>query len=335
MIIVDDVPILANIPDILRLLQTELRMSGSNLLHDINYKTANTGSIMLTCPYHSGGVEKKPSMGMTTREIKKKDRVIPIGYCHCFSCHEKVTLEKFISHCFGLNDGGAFGARWLIDRFTSDVDNRACFFTPIKQESTEKKQEYISEDELAKYSFIHPYMKERYLEYQQIVDYDVGYDKLTDCITFPVHDTKGRSLFIVKRSVRGKRFYIPDGVDKPLYGLYQVLKNFSKSVELYVCESILNALMLVKWGKPAVALLGTGSDYQINMLRELDYRRIILCLDNDTAGEMASNKLCRKLDRNKFISKLTIKEKGKDINDYGYLETFDDFMNYCKEERGI
>ena len=332
MIIVDDVPILASIPDILRLLQTELRMSGSNLLHDINYKTANTGSIMLTCPYHGGGVEKKPSMGMTTREIKKRDRVIPIGYCHCFSCHEKVTLEKFISHCFGLNDGGAFGARWLIDRFTSDIDNRACFFTPIKQESTEKKQEYVSEDELAKYSFIHPYMKERYLEYQQIVDYDVGYDKLTDCITFPVHDTKGRTLFVVRRSVKCKKFYIPNEVDKPLYGIYQAIKNFPSARELYVCESILNALMLVKWGKPAVALLGTGSDYQIDILKQLDYRRIILCLDNDTAGEMASKKIKNRLKRYKLVSKIAIKEKGKDINDYGYLETFDDFMNYCEEK---
>lgn len=335
MIIVDNVPIMADIPDILRLLQIELRMSGIMLLKDVNYRMAGNGSIMLTCPYHGDGNENKPSMGMTTREIKKKDRIIPIGYCHCFSCHEKVTLEKFISHCFGMDDGGVFGSRWLIDRFTADVDNRACFFEPIKQESTEKKQEYISEEELAKYSFIHPYMEERYLEYQQLVDYDIGYDRLTDCITFPVHDINGKVLFVVKRSVKEKKFYIPNGVDKPLYGLYQVLKNFCATRELYVCESILNALMLIKWGKPAVALLGTGSDYQIGVLNQLYYRRIILCLDNDTAGEMASNKLKNRLKRDKFVSKITIKEKGKDINNYGYLETFDDFMNYCETERGI
>lgn len=335
MIIVDNVPIMADIPDILRLLQVELRASGIRLLKDVNYRMASSGSIMLTCPYHGNGEENKPSMGMTTREIKKKDRVIPIGYCHCFSCHEKVPLESFISHCFGMDDGGVFGARWLIDRFTADVDNRACFFEPIKQESTEEKQEHISEEELEKYSFIHPYMKERHLAYQQIVDYDIGYDRLTDCITFPVHDIKGRTLFIVKRSVKYKRFYIPNEVDKPLYGIYQAIKNFPCARELYVCESILNALMLVKWGKPAVALLGTGSDYQIDILKQLDYRRIILCLDNDTAGEMASKKIKNRLKRYKLVSKITIKEKGKDINDYGYLETFDDFMNYCETERGI
>ena len=335
MIIVDDVPIMADIPDILRLLQVELKASGINLLKDVNYKMASSGSIMLTCPYHGGGNENKPSMGMTTREIKKRDRVIPIGYCHCFSCHEKVKLERFISHCFGMDDGGVFGARWLIDRFTADIDNRACFFEPIKQESTEAKQEYISEDELAKYSFIHPYMKERYLEYKQIADYDIGYDSTTDCITFPVHDIKGKALFVVKRNVKHKKFYIPDGVDKPLYGIYQVMKNFSNSIELYVCESILNALMLVKWGKPAVALLGTGSDYQIDMLKQLDYRRIILCLDNDSAGDAASKRIKSRLKENKFVSKIAIKEKGKDINDYGYLETFDDFMSYCETERGI
>lgn len=335
MIIVDDVPIMANIPDILKLLQMELRASGSRLLRDVNYRRANSGSIMLTCPYHGNGEEKKPSMGMTTKEVKKKDRVIPVGYCHCFSCNTIVPLEGFISNCFGINDGGAFGARWLIDRFTTDVDNRACFFTPIKQESTQKDQEYVGEEELASYSYIHPYMYERHIGHQQIFDYDIGYDKITDCITFPVHDKKGRALFVVKRSVRGKRFYIPDGVDKPLYGVYQAEKSFLGQKVLYVCESILNALMLIKWGKPAVALLGTGSDYQIDMLKQLDYRRIILCLDNDSAGEMASKKLKNKLKRDKFVSKITIKEKGKDINDYGYLETFDDFMKFCETERGI
>ena len=332
MIIVDNVPIMSDIPDILRLLQVELRASGLGLFIDVNYRMAGCGSIMLTCPYHGNGNENKPSMGMTTREIKKKDRVIPIGYCHCFSCHEKVTLEKFISHCFGMDDGGAFGARWLIDRFTADVDNRACFFEPIKQESTKNKQVYVSEKELSGYSFIHPYMKERHLEYQQIVDYDIGYDRLTDCITFPVHDINGKVLFVVKRSAKKKKFYIPSGIDKPLYGLYQVLKNFPSTRELYVCESILNALMLIKWGKPAIALLGTGSDYQIDMLKQLNYRRIILCLDNDSAGEMASKKIKSRLKRDKFVSKLVIKEKGKDINDYGFLETFNDFMNYCEEK---
>lgn len=335
MIVVDGVPIMADIPDILRLLQVELRSSGIRLLKDVNYRMASNGSIMLTCPYHGNGEEKKPSMGMTTVEIKKKDRIIPIGYCHCFSCKTKVTLESFISHCFGLDDGGAFGARWLIDRFTADVDNRACFFEPIKQESTQKDQEYVSEEELSSYSYAHPYMYKRHIGHQQIFDYDIGYDKATDCITFPVHDTKGRALFVVKRSVRKKRFYIPDGVDKPIYGLYQVKKNFKDTKELYVCESIFNALVLVKWGKPAVALLGTGSDYQIDTLKQLDYRRVILCLDNDSAGEMASNKIKNRLKKHKFISKITIKEKGKDINDYGYLETFDDFMSYCETERGI
>lgn len=331
MIIVDDVPILASITDILKLLQIELKMSGSGLLRDVNYRTANSGSIMLTCPYHGNGMEHKPSMGMTTREIKKKNRVIPIGYCHCFSCHEKVTLEKFISHCFGLNDGGAFGARWLIDRFTADVDNRACFFKPIKQESTQKNKKYISEEDLSKYSYIHQYLYTRYIGEQQIFDYDVGYDKLTDCITFPVHDIVGRVLYIVKRSVRGKKFYIPNGVDKTLYGIYQVNKNFPNTRELYICESIFNAITLVRWGKPAIALLGTGSDYQIDMLNKLDYRRIVLCLDNDTAGEFASKKMKNRLLGTKFVSKITVKEKGKDINDYGYLDTFDDFMNYCEE----
>ncbi len=64
-----------------------------------------------------------------------------------------------------------------------DIDNRALFLYANQREQRKlqkkKKQEYVSE-EWANIIFIYTSVyEEQYLEYQQIVDYDVLYDKLT------------------------------------------------------------------------------------------------------------------------------------------------------------
>jgi DNA primase len=72
---------------------------------------------------------------------------------------------------------------------------------------------------------------------------------------------------------------------------------------------------MVKYGLPAIALLGTGTKEQVEALKSLDYRKYILCLDNDTAGRAGMNKLYKSLYKYKLINYL-IAPVGKDINDF-------------------
>ena len=115
----------------------------------------------------------------------------------------------------------------------------------------------FSEEELDSYRYFHPYMYKRKLTDEIIELFDVGYDKdfvlkskttgnemHLQCITFPVRDITGKTLFIARRCVNNKIFHYPEGVTKPLYGIYELyqLPEFPKTV--YVCESIIASLFI-------------------------------------------------------------------------------------------
>jgi len=134
-------------------------------------------------------------------------------------------------------------------------------------------------------------------------------------VTFPIKDINGKVLFVAKRSVDTKFFALPKDLEKPLCYLYEAKKYFPDSKELYICESLFNALTMVKYGLPAIALLGTGTKEQVEALKGLDYRKYILCLDNDMAGRAGMNKLYKSLYKCKLINYL-IAPVGKDINDF-------------------
>jgi DNA primase len=195
---------------------------------------------------------------------------------------------------------------------------------PIK-----KKIEYVPEEELAKYRFTIPYMYERKLTDEIIEKFDIGFDanwipegkkKPIPCVTFPVRDIHGNTLFLCRRSVQGKIFNYPRGVTKPVYGLYELPQNVKTVV---ICESCFNALTSWRYGKPAVALLGTGNPYQIQQLKQIGATSFILALDPDEAGQRGTEKLKRALKSVAMVYEMKGIPVGKDINDL----TEDEFNN--------
>lgn len=117
---------------------------------------------------------------------------------------------------------------------------------------------------------------------------------------------------------------MPIGVKKPVYGLNKITIDMK---EVVVCESIINALTLWTWGIPAVALLGTGTKEQYEILRNTQIRTFILAFDGDDAGYRATNRFIMEV-KNKIIF-YYILPNGKDINDLTYEE-------YKKlEKRGV
>lgn len=289
--------------------------------------------IMVCCPYHN---ERRPSAG-----IRKSD-----GLFHCFACGETHTLPELISHCFEKYDDvvGSFGWTWLLKNFaTIAVEERKEIELHINRNSSLNSESsissnnnsnsmvnrYVSKEELDNYRYYHPYMYKRGLTNEVIELFDIGYDKDTDCITFPVRDARGNTLFIARRSTKTKYFNYPEGVEKPLYGLYEYLHNKDMVVDWYnnqidfktwdsntviVCESMLDALSFWRIGKFAVALNGTGSELQFKQLRELPCRKLILCTDADKAGMKARQKI-RDNVKNKLISEYILPIGRKDANE--------------------
>lgn len=322
----------AELTDILGELQAQLQINGIELLS----KTKdNNDNIQVTCPYHNNGQERRPSAGI------HKDT----GIFHCFACGETHTLPEMISFCFGYTDDvlGKHGWKWLLKNFLTlsieerkDVDldfkrpNRSVRSRSNDRHDNRNRLNVVSDEELDSYRYTHPYMYKRGLTDNVIELFDVGYDAKTDCITFPVRDIKGNCLFIARRSVHTKFFNYPAGIEKPLYGLYELWTDFHKRTallkselnlyqmfpkDIIVCESMLDALSFWTVNKYAVALNGLGNDLQFNQLRKLPCRKIILATDMDDSGLKARERIRKKLQGTKLVKQYMFPKNRKDANE--------------------
>lgn len=263
--------------------------------------------IMTNCPFHKGGQERKPSFGVSKTDMK----------CHCFACGWAGTVDQMISEVFGYSDdNGEFGRRWLSKNFlTVSVESRK----PLQLNMTRGGRGVsapvstgFTEEELDKYRYYHPYMYQRGLTDEIIEKFDIGFDIDSQCITFPVYHIDSSPAFVARRSVKSKFFNYPEGVEKPVYCAERFVSG--QYPEAIICESFFNALTCWKHGRPAMALIGTGTEYQYEILRNLPVRKYILALDPDNAGRRAMSKLKQALQSTKIITFLDVPE-GKDIND--------------------
>lgn len=291
------------------------------------------------CPFHKGGKERKPAFGVLLVDIYKNGNMMAAGTAHCFACSYANDFIHFVGDVLkvaGFANRSAL--EWLSENIPgfdkSDVEIEPLIPEGLAQQILSKqatnyiaslqgikKDVFISEDELASYRYTVPYMYQRKLNDAMIDKYDVGFDpnfvppgrkKPVPCITFPVRDEKGRTLFLCRRSIEGKQFYMPQGVQKPVYGIWELPKNCRSVV---ICESCFNAITSTMYGRPAVALFGTGTPYQIDQLKRLGADEFILALDPDEAGDKGRTKLKRALRKHAIVWELTGIEPGKDIND--------------------
>lgn len=303
--IINEIPFNVELVDIIRELQSQLIANQIPLLSKIK-ETPN--DVMVSCPYHKEGQERRPSAG-----IRKSD-----GLFHCFTCNEVHSLEEFISHCLGYDEDilGTHGWEWLTKNFlTVSVEQRRDLNLDLSRTvCTESNNNFITEEELDSYRYYHPYMWERKLTKEIVELFDVGYDKKTNCLTFPVRNIYGNTLFIARRSVKSKFFNYPFEVEKPLYGIYELNQVKPFAEEVIVCESMIDALSCWVWGKYAVALNGLGTDLQFKQLQNLPCRKLILATDNDAAGEKARKRI-RYYVKNKIITQFVFPPNRKDINE--------------------
>lgn len=299
-----------------------------------------TGNYMtITCPFHGDGQERKPSCGVLLVDEVRAGKKYPAGLFHCFTCHYAKPIHEAVSDLLKLQHIDKDGRDWLkenIPGFDISATNQFDYLLP--QELTEeltnqlavdyinlltkpKPTQYVSEEELAKYRFTIPYMYERKLTDELIEKFDIGYQadwippgrkRAVPCITFPVRDRNGHTLFFCRRSVEGKLFNYPMGVVKPVYGIYELPKGCKSVV---ICESCFNALTSWRYGRPAVALLGTGNAYQIQQLKELGVNEFILAFDPDEAGRKATEKLKKALRNIAMVWQFEGIPEGKDLND--------------------
>lgn len=331
MIKLQDTLVQTDTQTILNVLKSELAIRGIDRFHIFR---PNGSNIQTNCPFHKQGQERKPSFGVNGEKDK----------CHCFACGWSGSIEEMVSELFGYNDAGKFGKNWLVKRFNSvEIETRPNILEGFNDrhnkysrqtdginigihsnisnhKSNNDSDRYITEQELDKYRYVHPYMYERGLTDEIIERFDIGYDGERDELTFPIRDIEGNCAFIAGRSVKGKFFRLPKELDKPVYQAYRF--TYGDYKEAYITESFLNCLTCWKYGKPAMALIGTGNEKQYKILEKLPVRTYILALDPDEAGRKATERF-RKNVHGKIIKELVYTDE-RDINDLQ-----EEFLN-CK-----
>lgn len=292
-----------------------------------------TGNYMqVSCPFHSDGQEKKPSCGVLLTDEYRSGRKKPAGFWHCFSCHYAKSMPNAVKDLIRIKNLSDDAVQWLHDNVDPPDDEESMMPDGMLSQLAEKyaityidsmlgkKKAFVTEEELKSYRFTIPYMYERKMTDALIEKFDVGYDanfippgrkRAVPCITFPVRDRNGNTLFFCRRSIVGKMYNYPEGVEKPLYGIYE-LPDHPKSI--MVCESCINVITAYRYGKCAVGLMGTGNEYQMHQLRSLGASEYVICTDGDDAGRKAARKLRYELRQTAIVWTIPMPD-GKDLND--------------------
>lgn len=293
------------------------------------------------CPYHNDGQERRASSGISLTSEYTGGKTLDSGTFNCFTCHTVRSLPELIIDLLKFKHINQDSKEWIsqnipelleyIDSQESEFEsllpkdlvqqlNNAFALKYIHAKTNTLDDTAISEDELSKYRFTTEYMYQRGLTDEIIQNYDIGVDlefipperkRKVPCITFPVKDTSGCVIYICRRSISGKAFYLPKGIDKQIYGLYELSQNVPI---VTITESCFNCLTAVRYGYPAIALLGTGSWDQIKQLKRLGVKEFILCFDGDEAGHRATKRLKQSLKSVAIVRSVTIPD-GMDLND--------------------
>lgn len=299
------------ISDILKKLKEE---NTAGYLKDIGRE--NNNNIKITCPFHKEGKEMHPSCYVYTG---RDNEYLEYGYYKCFTCGSKGPLYKLISKCLGIGDEES--KKWLIDNFSNTLVETELFLPRI--ELNGNQETYLDDKILNQYAFYHPYLEDRGISFETAKKFQVGWNKEHNSITFPVWDRHGRLTGITERYIDEKKFNIPSDMKKPIYLLDFIIEEGHTSV--FVCESQINCLTLWEWGYPAIALFGTGSRAQYEILKTSGIRHYYLCFDGDEAGRKGASRFIKYMNKDIIITNINLPE-GKDVNDLR-KEEFEKLLN--------
>lgn len=262
----------------------EINLIDSRYFRDIKQAKQN---IMTNCPIH--GEDNKPSFGI------RKDN----GLCHCLSCGYKNTFTGLMKD---LNMLSIFDSQEIIEK-SKDIT----LFKGLKKHK-------------ASVNMFNPY-KAHKTQYwatrgvsESIVElFDLGFDTKTQSVTFPMKNLNGDITGYIKRSVKTKWFHIDEGMDKIIYGMFEILLTNYKSSSIIVTESNIDTLYLWSLGYPSISLNGIGSEFQYNELNKYGFRKYYLMLDSDKAGRRGDKRFRENV--NGFKITVNIKGGKKDVNE--------------------
>lgn len=314
MVTIEGIVVLSDIATMVNDLKYDLQRQEINLLRDVRDKD-HAKDVLITCPIHNNGQERKPSCGITKKDVVRNGKQYPTGTVHCFTCGYTADFFEFVARCFGSFDKN-FGKRYILQKYnTMAVESRPTIQLNFQRESLGSiPYNYIDENILNDYKYVCDYLFQRKFEERTIYFYEYGYNPAKDTITIPVRDHKGGLVFVKQRFIdpppnMGK-YLNQSGIPKQhiLYGFWNVLqliqaiqngtcenKKLEENYKKYgiiLTEGEFNASYLFQNGYPAVSLLGrilfedTTRKHimQKELLLRYGIRNLVIWMDLDEYG---------------------------------------------------
>ena len=255
----------------------------------------------------------------------------------CFSCGATYDLFDLIGIDYGLHEFKAQKAQAEALYPTGIIDkslfaNQAYPTTNTKNKSKAEAAMQSTNDNTASttpandpesfHQHIHQttYFQDRGISQEVINRFKLGYNPSTRQVIMPV---KGEFYIMRSTDPRAQnkdRYRLPAGIKKELFNA----EALSQKKPVFITEGIIDALSIITAGHEALALPAATD---INLLKDEIKKRIeaqslpelILCLDNDEAGQKAAHELSEYLKKNKLPhSAAIIPKEYKDAN--GYLK---------------
>lgn len=234
---------------------------------------------LIFCPYHN-------NFRTPAGEVAKRG-----GHFFCFGCQRSVPLVNLV---MTVSERSYFEAMRLIDSKDDGTD-----LVDFVEKTLEPFafQEYDPQTILRLHQGLPgrgaDYFASRGISRHSMEQFNLGYSRIRDMVTVPVHSPDGVCIGFVGRSVEGKAF--SNSVDlargKTLFNFHRV----KRASTVFLTESSFDVIRLNQVGQRAVATLGASvSIDQIDLLKRY-FRSIILVRDNDEAGEKMANKLTSQL----------------------------------------
>lgn len=272
-------------------------------------------NVAINCPYHSGGMERTASFSILTKDKMSRNGMIDAGVGHCFACGAARSLPHLIKDILN-QDTLDEGAEWLEVNYGITVSTQQAvrLLLPASEENLAPllyKQYKVEE---------HPFFVSRRINKTSIEMFDLGIDTQGGWAVFPIKDKQGECRMLFKRSIEGKRFHNTAGArkDNLLFGLnvlYENLFTYQNVQQIWIVESVIDAILLWQKGYPALAMLqAIPTDKQIELIQDLPFPELIIATDNDDAGTQGNLEFIKRI-RGKNLYRMVYKSHQKDIGD--------------------
>lgn len=211
----------------------------------------------------------------------------------------------------------------------------------LEQRRTANRETVIPEEVLDLFYGVPEHMLKKGWSEEILMEFEVGWDRGAERITYPIRDAQKRLIAISGRTPYDRiwpkySFYghedlygFVDDTYKAtranlLYNIHRAMRDVRRGELVPICEGFKEILRLHEAGITGVAL--TGSMYsgsQIRLLNSLVFMTgctLVVILDNDKAGHKGAPKLCKRLSR--FTTpRIAFTTDVKDVSEVEDLKT--------------